>query len=348
MEFTRRAGLIAAAAALVLSASACATSSPEAGGAESSAAAGFPVTVKHIYGQTTIEAQPQRVASISWVNADVALALGVVPVGMALDTWGNNENGSTDWKDAKLEELGAGIGTEKAPVQYDETDGVNFEAIAKTRPDVILAAYSGLTKEDYEKLSKIAPVVGPVAANYTTSWQDATTAIGKALGRAPEAASVISDVSARIDAVAQAHPVLKDTSFIAGNLEPAKGGINIYAGEDNRPRFLTSLGMTEAPVVAKNAEKGEFFFNWSAERGNELKSDIFFTWLPAGTSTQEIRKHPLFGQIPAVRNGGLVATSDDQLTLAISSASPLSLPWALDDFTPLVIKAAEAAQAAKS
>lgn len=343
MNFSRRAGLLAAAAAVVLSASACGSgaTATEAPASESSAA--FPVTVEHQYGETVIEEQPQRVATISWVNADVSLALGVVPVGMALDTWGNNENGSTDWKDAKLEELGAGIGTEKAPAQYDETDGVNFEEIAKLSPDVILAAYSGLTEEDYEKLSKIAPVVGPLEPNYTTSWQDATATIGTALGKTAEAESVIRDVDAQIAAVAEANPVLKESTFIAGNLDTATQALSVYAGGDNRPRFLTALGMTEAPVVAENAKEGEFYYTFAAERANELESDVFFTWLPEGTTNEAIEKHALFGQIPGVAGGGLVSITDDQLTLAISASSPLSLPWALEDFTPLVVEAAQAA-----
>ena len=38
----------------------------------------------------------------------------------------------------------------------DRYDGIDFEAVADTQPDVILAAYSGLTQEDYDTLSKIA------------------------------------------------------------------------------------------------------------------------------------------------------------------------------------------------
>ncbi len=32
------------------------------------------------------------------------------------------------------------------PVLFDETDGIDFEAVADTNPDVILASYSGLTR----------------------------------------------------------------------------------------------------------------------------------------------------------------------------------------------------------
>ena len=185
MKFTRRAGLIAAATtALALTLSACGGSADSAP-ASSTAAAGaaFPVSIKHIYGTTEITEKPERVATVSWVNADAVLALGVVPVAMAEDVWGNNEQGSTDWKDAKLAELGASIGTEKAPVQYSEADGVNFTALAEAQPDLIVAGYSGLTKDEYDKLSKIAPVIGPVAPNYTASWQDVTIGRGPGAGQ---------------------------------------------------------------------------------------------------------------------------------------------------------------------
>ena len=36
---------------------------------------------------------------------------------------------------------------------------LDFEAISDANPDVILAAYSGITQEEYDTLSEIAPVV---------------------------------------------------------------------------------------------------------------------------------------------------------------------------------------------
>ena len=171
--------LAAVAAAALLSLTACSTGPGDSTGeaaapaAESAPAAdAFPVTVEHAFGETTIDKQPKRVATVSWVNADVALALGVVPVGMPKDEWGGNDKGSTPWKDAALEKAGAAIGTAKAPAQYSEADGVNYTEIAKTTPDVILAAYSGLTKEEYDKLSKIAPVVAYPEVAYGTPWQE--------------------------------------------------------------------------------------------------------------------------------------------------------------------------------
>ncbi|WPU09245.1 iron-siderophore ABC transporter substrate-binding protein [Pseudarthrobacter oxydans] len=340
-----KATAVLAAAALTLSA--CSTgpaSSTTDAGASSSSSAQFPVTIEHVYGKTTIEKQPTRVATVSWVNDDVAIALGVVPVGVPKNEWGGNEQGSTPWKDAALEELGAGFGSDKAPVQYSEADGINFTEIAKLTPDVILAAYSGFTEEDYKKLSEIAPVVAHPELAYGTSWQDSTSIIGKALGKDAEATKLISDTEAAIKDKVAEYPQLAGKSFIYGNLEPAKGdGVNVYTAMDNRPRFLSGIGMKLAPIVEEKSKGSkEFFLPWSAEKANELESDIFVTWVPDAATADSIKSDPLLSQIPAIKNGALVADSDNTLTLSISASSPLSLPWSLDTFLPQLATAADA------
>lgn len=340
-----KATAVLAAAALTLSA--CSTgpaSSTSDASTSSSSSSQFPVTIKHVFGETTVKEQPKRVVTISWVNDDVAIALGVVPVGVPKNEWGGNEQGSTPWKDAALEELGAGFGSDKAPVQFSEADGVNFTEIAKLTPDVILAAYSGLTEEDYKKLSEIAPVVAHPEIAYGTSWQDSTSIIGKALGKEAEATKLISDTEATIKDKVSKYPQIEGKSFIYGNLEPASAeGVNVYTANDNRPRFLSEIGMKLASVVEDNSKGSEaFFVPWSAEKANELESDIFVTWVPDAATTDSIKADPLLGQIPAIQKGALVADSDNTLTLSISASSPLSLPWSLDKFLPQLASAADA------
>lgn len=352
MAPTRLRGLIAAAAIAVMSLSACSTG-PAGGGTEAvganeaGSAEAFPVTIEHAFGETVLEEKPERVATVSWVNADVSLALGVVPVGMALDEYGANENGSTPWKDAKLEELDAGIGTENAPVQYSEADGIAFDEIAATNPDVILAAYSGITEEDYNTLSEIAPVIAYPEMAWGTAWQDSTRMVGEALGLTEEAELLVTETETAIAEAAAEYPAIEGKSFIFGNLAPNDSeGISMYVSEDNRPRFMEQIGMVQADVVTENADQaaGGFFIPWSAERANELESDVFITWVPDEETKAAIAEDPLLSQIPAVENGALVADADNTRTLSLSAASPLSLPWALDEWLPLINGAAEASK----
>lgn len=326
------------------------------GGQESSGASGasdgggadpgaFPVTVSHLYGETEIAAEPQRIATVSWVNADSVLALGLVPISMPLVEWGGNDHDSTDWIDAALEELGAGWGSEAAPATYSEADGVNFDQIAASTPDLIVAAYSGLTQDDYDKLTRIAPTIGPVAANYTTSWQDALTAVGQATGRAEAAQQITEDVTAQLAAVGEQNPAVRESTFITGTLGLADDSIDLYTSGDTRPRFFTALGMTQAEVVDENTDdETAFTIPWSAERADELDGDIFYTWAATGDTIESFQDNALFAQIPAVADGALVLTADDHLTLSISAASALSLPWAIEHVVPSVLEAVRAAQ----
>ncbi|MFJ5958722.1 iron-siderophore ABC transporter substrate-binding protein [Paenarthrobacter sp. NPDC092416] len=336
----------AALAAVALSLTGCSTGpATTAPASEEAASSAFPVTIKHVFGETTIKEQPKRVVTISWVNDDVAIALGVVPVGVPKNEWGNNDKGSTPWKDAALEKLGAGFGTDKAPVQFSEADGINFTEIAKLSPDVIIGAYSGLEEADYKKLSEIAPVVAYPELAYGTPWQETTTIIGKVLGKEAEAKKLVEDTEATIKDKVSKYPQIADKTFIYGNLDPAEPASNgFYTANDNRPRFLSEIGMKLAPV-AEAASHGskEFFVPWSAEKSNELESDVFVTWVADATAAEAIKADPLLSQVPAIKNGSFIADADQTLTLSLSASSPISLPWALDTFLPQLAKAADAA-----
>lgn len=344
MALSRMRSLAAVAAVAALSLSACSTgSSSDAGTANTAGSSDqFPVTIEHAFGETVIEEAPERVATVSWVNTDTALALGVVPVGMPEYEWGGNENGTTPWIDEALEDLGAPIGSENAPVQYSETDGINFDEIAATTPDVILAAYSGITEEEYKKLSAIAPVVAYPETPYYTSWQDSAEMIGEALGKSEEAAKLVEETEQAIADKAAEYPELAGTSFIYGNLDTTAGAdqISIYTSGDNRPKFLKELGMVQAPLVDENAPADAFYLTWSPERANELEADLFVSWVADDAAKEAIVADPLLSQIPAVKNGGLVADSDNTLTLSISAANVLSIPYALDNFVPMLGEAA--------
>ena len=129
------------------------------------------------FGETTIEAEPTRVATLGWTDQDHALALGVVPVGATKITWGGNEAGSTEWFDAAVEEAGA-----EAPVRYDDADGAPIDEVAELAPDLILATNSGITEAEYAKLSKIAPVVAYPEVPGPRDWQTSLEMVGEALG----------------------------------------------------------------------------------------------------------------------------------------------------------------------
>ena len=338
MKRLRHLALAAGLGAVTLSG--CATGSTEevSEGAEASteaAADAFPVTIEHAFGETTIETEPKRVATLGWSDQDNALALGVVPVGATKLTWGGNDGGSSAWFDAAVEEAGA-----EAPVRYDDADGAPVEEIAQLRPDVILATNSGLTEQEYTKLSKIAPVVAYPDAPWTTPWQTSLETVATALGRTDVAEEVEAEAEEEIAAAKEEYPDLDGASLIFGYVATTDlSSIGVYAPQDPRVSFMHDLGLEDAPAVAEVIKPGEFYSTVSAERAPELASDVFLTWAETPEDMETIASDRLVGKVPAIANGNAYAEDDKQVALAVTNPTPLSIPFIIDEFVPDVSKA---------
>jgi len=70
--------------------------------------------------------------------------------------------------------------------------GIDFEAVAATQPDVILAAYSGLSQSDYDTLSMIAPVVAFPNKPWSTNWRSMIRINSAGLGMSNEGETLIA------------------------------------------------------------------------------------------------------------------------------------------------------------
>ena len=297
----------------------------------------FPVTIEHAYGETTIESEPQRIATLGWVDQDHLLALDVVPVGAIEVSWGGNEQMSTPWFDEKLEELGG-----EQPTRYSDADGAPVEEIAKLTPDLILATNSGITQEEYDKLSKIAPVVAYPGDAWLTSWDDSLEMVGQAVGRSELADEVHEETEAAIEKAAEDNPQIVGKSFIFASLTTADTSkIDFYMPGDARPDLLVDLGMVNAPIIEELSKPGQFYGTVSAERAPEMESDVFITYAETDKDLETFTEDPLLGQIPAIESGHVLASTDKTDALGMSSPSPLSLPYAMENFIPQVAAAVD-------
>lgn len=340
---TRTLRLGAAAALAVAALTACSTGSTtddtdtasEPTATTSAEANAFPVTIQHAFGETTIEEEPTRVATLGWTDHDNVLALGVVPVGATKITWGGNAGGSTDWFDAAVEEAGA-----EAPVRYDDTDGTPIDEVAQLEPDLILATNSGITEADYKKLSKIAPVVAYPEYPWTTPWQTSLETIGQALGRSDLAAEVETDTLATIGAAKADFPELDGASLIYSYLTPADlSTVGIYAPQDPRVAILRDFGMVDADAVAGAIKKGEFYGSVSAENASELDSDVLITWVEKPEDVTTLVDDKLLGEIPAIASGHFYAEPDKQIVMANTNPTPLSIPNIIEVTLPRIAEA---------
>lgn len=331
---TSRLLALGAAAALALSLAACSSTAPTstddtAAGSNPASADAFPVTVEHVYGETTITEKPERVATVAWANHEVPLALGIVPVGMSKVAWGDDDdNGVLPWVEEKLDELGA-----ETPVLFDEADGIDFEAVADTNPDVILASYSGLTQEDYDTLSKIAPTIAYPEVAWGTSYQDMITMNATALGLADEGAELVADLESQTQDALDAHPALKDAKVLFTYIDPNDfSQVGFYTPIDTRPGFLLDLGLPEPQILKDNADATDFYLTVSAEEVDKFDDvDLFITYGDE-SMVAALQADPLLGKIPAVAQGQIAILPDATPIANSANPSPLSIPWGIDEY----------------
>jgi iron complex transport system substrate-binding protein len=297
--------------------------------AGSATAQEFPVTVDHAFGQTTIETRPTRVASVGWANHEVPLALGIVPVGFARASWGDDDgDGLLPWVTEKLDELGA-----ETPVLFDEGDGIDFEAVASTNPDVILAAYSGISQSDYDTLSRIAPVVAYPDGAWTTTWRQMIRQNAAGLGMASEGEAMVAQIEERIATALQDYPQLAGkTGMFVTHLDIRDlSTIGFYAAADQRVQFLEDLGMATPRAVREASEAGKYSGRVSAERIDLFNDvDVVVTYGDMARLS-ELVKNPLIARFPAIARGSVILLANDPMGTA-ANPTPLSIDYVLEDY----------------
>ena len=312
---------VATATLLLAALTGCSTGSTSATdtGAEPTAtssvdAGAFPVTIEHALGSTTIEEEPTRVVAVGYAEADYPLSLGVVPVGADKIEYAGNENFSSDWFDEALAEID---GAEQ-PTRFSTADGVPVDEIVKLQPDLVTATQSGMTQDEYDKLTEAGiPVVAYPEAPYNTTWQESLEMVGQALGRTELAAEVKAETEQVIADTAAEFPQLEGKTFT-------------YAGPNADPSSFYVY-----------TEPGQFLFNVSAERSAQLDADVFLTYATSEANVKELADNPLVNQIPAVADNRWYAQVDPVESIGLSAPSPLSLPVAMELFIPKVAAAVD-------
>lgn len=322
---------IALVATMVMAACASTEETPDASPSEG--AGTFPVTLTHEFGETTIEKQPERIASVGYASNDAALALGVVPVAMT-EAWGGDKEGVLPWNREKLDELGA-----ETPKILPLAE-LDVEAVAASTPDLILANYSGITKEEYDLLSKIAPTVAYTDEPWATPWRDVVTTVGEALGKSDEAKQLLADVDTTMAQKAEEHPELEGKT-VAAVWDTEE--FYVYKPADSRVEFLTGLGLEHAPSVTEldNGDQS-FLYGLSREQTDKLTSDILIFYAADQKEADAFLKKPYAQAMSQIKEKRYAAVVGTELVAAVSPPTVLSLQWGLDDYVELISTAAEA------
>jgi iron complex transport system substrate-binding protein len=325
-----------AVAALALSG--CSATDEDAGSPAASSGA-FPVTLEHAFGETTIETEPTRVVAWGWGSADDAIALGVVPVAIPFQAYGGDDDGVLPWIAEALEEQG-----EDVPTVLSDSTEPPYEEIAEAAPDVILAGYSGITEEQYELLSDIAPVVAYPDEPWSTDWRDLIELTGTALGKSDEASTLLDDIDAAIAEKAAAHPEFEGKSIALTS--DAGGVFYVYTDADPRVTFATELGFESAPSVAELANgESDFFYTLSYEQLDQLTSDVIVNFAATDEESNAFLTAGYAQVMPQVQAGAVASPVGAAFVASVSPPTGLSLTWGIDDYVDLLSTAALAADA---
>ncbi|BFU45162.1 iron-siderophore ABC transporter substrate-binding protein [Krasilnikovia sp. MM14-A1004] len=320
-----RLGAAVTALAASLALAACGTDAEPTTGA--SAGAAFPVRLTHKYGTTEITAAPRRVVTLGLSDADAVLALGVKPVGV-VDWFEEKPYGKWPWAQP------AWGGT--APAIVGLRDEYNLEKVAAARPDVIIAQYSGMKKEQYDTLSRIAPVVAqPVGfADYQAPWRDMSRVIGRALGQSAKMDQLIADVDTKFAAARTAHPGWAGRTVAIAEIYEA-GKFSAFHPNDPKMIFMKELGFTASPAYSR-AVGSQNVADIGYERFDVLEGDRLI-WFVTGDGTREqLAANTTYQQLGVAREHRdlYLDYENPPVATAMSFNTVLSIPYALDRIQP--------------
>lgn len=297
----------------------------------------YPIVIEHAFGTTTIEAKPERIATIAWGNQDTPLALDVIPVGVSAANYGKvTDNILHTWTEAAFLELG-----EENPVVFNDLTGFNYEEISDTQPDIILAAYSGMSQEEYELLSQIAPVVPYESQPYQTTWREQTILNATAMGMKSEGEAKVAETDALILEKLGNYPDLAGTKTAFAWVSADDFSVfYIYLPTDPRAAYLLDLGLEFPDSVISMAENADdFSVTISRENADQLADVEMLIMYGDANLLEALQADELMSQIPAIADGAVVMLDSTSDLAAATTPSILSIPANIDEYLELLAEA---------
>src|SRR5690606_24456816 len=97
---------------------------------------------------------------------------------------------------------------------------LDFENIATSDPDVIIALWSGIDEDEYERLSLIAPVIAVPdgVADYSLPWDQRALIAARAVGAEHEAVRQIDAINERLTIIRADHPQWEGKTAVVGSI----------------------------------------------------------------------------------------------------------------------------------
>ncbi|MBW4963511.1 ABC transporter substrate-binding protein [Sulfitobacter sp. CW3] len=287
-----------------------------------------PIRITHSFGETRIENTPQRIVSVGYHEQDFLYAMGIAPVGVH-EWFGGNPYATWSWAENARETLDA-----KPDVQRGFE--IDLEWVWQKKPDLIVATFAPLDRQTYDKLSQIAPVVGPPSGYkaWTAPWQEEMRLIAQATGRKDQGDAVIAKVEAELANLADAYPELSDAEVAVAYVTGTE--LIGYSANDGSNRLMASLGL-KVPAEYDRLAAGSGNFSVSLERLDLFDKDVAL-WLADENGRALIEGLPAYREGALSQNDRSVWANTEEIG-AMSFQSPLSILWVAERLMPRLAKA---------
>ena len=310
MSALRSALSVFAAGALVLGLAACQSPSADEAAPQASSDSGFPVTIEHAMGETTIPERPVRVVALDPSYVDATLLLGAELVGYA-EYRQDPENPFAPYLGDVSEETAdaVNVGTIAEP---------DLEKILELEPDLIISA-KVRQEALYPQLSPIAPTVFSESTGPT--WKENVVLLGTALGLQDEAEAAVAEYEERAAAVGE--EILAENPDATYSLVRFAGEdtARLYSSDSFIGEIMADMGLPRPADAPDTTES--IFVPLSAE--NILQADasviLVSAWEPEGAEgdasraqREQFESNPLWERLT-----GEVVPVDD--TTFVSSVS---------------------------
>jgi len=231
-------------------------------------------------------AMPTRIVSLSPTATEDLFAIGAGKQVVAVD------NQSTYPKNAPLTKLSG----------YTP----NAEAIAGYQPDLVVVSFDGNHIVEALGKLKIPVLVEPTASTLAQAYGQITQ-LGAKTGHASQAAVVVAKMKAQI-ATAVASVPHDEGLTVYHELEP-----DLYSATSNTfiGRIYTMLGLKDIADAADKTGSGYPKLSQEYIVAASPKLIVLADTICCGQTPAKLAKRPGWGTIAAVKDGGVLAMSDD-------------------------------------
>ncbi|WP_170975959.1 ABC transporter substrate-binding protein [Rhizobium sp. FY34] len=278
----------------------------------------YPRAVDHAFGRTELRSQPQRLVTIGYGDEASFLALDYKPIAIVYS--GMFASGITPWCEPKF-------GAQKPEL----LDGsmVDFEHIARLKPDLIVGVFSQIDAVSYRRLSRIAPTIAYRSGPWRAGWREQTEIAGAILGMEDRAMQLVSETERLLRSFGDAYPALKGRSFTFGSYFAGSSRIVVYLPGETRVDWMIEIGMQPSSGVQQlaRANAGHVAADASLEDLESVASDLLVMWYEPGARAA-LESQRLFQMFSPVRESRYVGLDDPEEIWAASWPSVLAIPYA--------------------